>query len=237
MIRDFIYFMPIIISIIGVLSIILAIKNKNRINNKLLIAFDIINVIYLFTVSTVIHNILPIMVDLTIIVNGFVSIIGGILYIISSIICICKRKKINDNSENKFIIKLFILIIVIPIIIFISILFREVHLINNSEFILSYHSTGNGGLGDTYDFIYVVSDKYCEETSIDVDIIYEYYYNKMFFTKKLKKITEVELNNKGYEVIIENDYIKVYKNKQLVHKKKLNEKYFNIDLKKVYCNE
>ena len=95
-------------------------------------------------------------------------------------------------------------------------------------------------MGDSHDFVYVVSDKYCKEISIDVDLSYGYY-NKMFLPKKLKKITENELHNKGIEVIIEdeniNKYISIYKNKKLIHKKKLNEKYFNIELDSVFYND
>ena len=57
---------------------------------------------------------------------------------------------------------------------------KEIYLINNSEIILSYYSSGNGGFGDSNDFVYAVSDKYCKEISIDVDLSYGYY-NKMFY--------------------------------------------------------
>lgn len=236
MIRDYIYYMPIVISIIGAFSIILTLKNKDRDNNILIIVFNIINILYLFIISVLMHNLLPIIVDLTILVIWLISIIGGVLYLISTIICICKRKKLNDNSENKLNLKVLKIIMLLPIIIFALILCKEVYLINNSEFILAYNSAGNGGFGDSYDFVYVVSDKYCTEISVDVDLSYNYY-NKMFLPKKMKEVTENELQNKGFKVVIENRCINVYKNQKLIHKKKLNERYFNTKLDSVYYNE
>ena len=236
MIRHFIYYMPIVISIIGVLSINLTLKNKDRNNNRLIIVFNILNILYLFIISLLIHNLLPIIVDLTILVTWLISIIGGVLYFISTIICICKRKKLNENTENKLSIKIFILILLTPIIIFTLTLCKEVYLINNSKFIVAYNSAGNGGIGDTYDFVYVISDKICKEISIDVDLSYKYY-NKIFLPKKLKEITKNELQNKGYRVVIENKYINVYKNNNLIHKKKLNERYFNTKLDSVFYND
>ena len=236
MIKDYIYYMPIVISIIGAFSIILTLKNKDRDNNILIIVFNIINILYLFIISVLIHNLLPIIVDLTILVIWLISIIGGVLYLISTIICIRKRNELNDNSENKLNLKVLKIIMLLPIIIFALILCKEVYLINNSEFILAYHSAGNGWFGDSYDFVYVVSDKYCTEISVDVDLSYNYY-NKMLLPKKMKEVTENELQNKGFKVVIENQCINVYKNQKLIQKKKINGRYFNTKLDSVYYNE
>ena len=236
MIRNFIYYMPIVISVIGILSIVFAIKNKSRNNNKFIIVFNIINILYLFVISVLIHNFLPIIVDLTILIIWLISIIGGILYLISTIICICKRKKLNDNFDNKLNSKIFKILIVFPIIVFALVLFKETYLINNSEFILEYQSDGNGGFGDSHDFVYVISDKYCTEISVDADLSYNYY-NRMLLSKNVREVNEDELQNKGYKVVIDNQYIIVYKNQKLIHKKKLNDSYFNIELDSIYYNE
>ena len=240
MIRDFVYNMPIIISIMGLLSIFFALKNNNKKNNKLIIIFNTIDIIYLFVISTLIHNLLPIIVNLGIIIIWLISIVGGILYIISTIICIVKRKKLKEIFENRMILKMFIIIILIPAVVFISFLCKEIYLINNSEIILSYYSSGNGGFGDSNDFVYAVSDKYCKEISIDVDLSYVYY-NKMFLPDKLIEINENELHNKGIEAVIEREnnkeYLYIYKNKKLIHKRKLNQSYFNVDLEGVFYNE
>jgi hypothetical protein len=236
-IRNFIYFVPIIIAFLSIISIRLALKNKNKKINKYIITGCLVNILYLFIISTIIHNLLPILVGLEIIIVWFISIIGCILYMISIIICVIKNKKLNDINENKKIFKIFLIIILIPIIIFIISFSREMYLIRHSVIILSYESSGNGGIGDSYDFVYAINDKYCKEISIDVDTSYNYY-NKLFLPNKLKEINEYELENLGINVVINNDnYIFVYKNGNLIHKEKINYKYFNIDLESIFYNE
>lgn len=143
------------------------------------------------------------------------------------------KENLYDNKLNS---KIFKILIVVPIIVFSLVLFIETYLINNSEFILEYESYGSGGFGDSHDFVYVISDKYCTEISVDVDLSYNYY-NRMFLSKNVRDVTEDELQNKGYKVVIDNHYIIVYKNQKLIHKKKLNYKYYNIELDSIYYNE
>lgn len=183
-VRKFIYYTPIVIAFLSVISIILALKNKDKKSNKYIIVGNIVNILYLFVISTIIHNLLPILVDLEIIIILGISIIGSILYVISIIICIIKNKKLNSINENKKIFKIFLIIILIPIIIFIISLYREIYLINHSDILLSYKSRGNGGFVDGYEFVYAINDKYCEEISIDIDLSYKYY-NKLFLPTKL----------------------------------------------------
>ena len=237
MIRNFIYFMPILISIMGIFSIRTAKNNKDRKSNLFLIFFNIINILYLFVISALMPNLLPIITSLSLLLTQFISIIGGILYFISLITCIKKIKELNDNSDNKNNIKILIITILIPIFIFIFALCKEMYLINNSEFILSFYSAGNGTVGDTQDFVYVISDKYYKEISVDVGLSYNYY-NKMFLPKELKKVTEDELYNKGIKISIDNDNtISVYRDKKLVYKIIINNKYFNNKLEDIFYNK
>ena len=185
-IRNFIYYTPIIISILSIISIVLAIKNKDKKTNEYIIIGDIVFILYLFVISILLHNLLPIIVDLGILIIWFISIVGGILYLISIITCLIKRKRLNNITENRKTLKLFLMIILIPILLFAISLFKEVYLIHNSTVLLSYYSSGNGGFGDSNDFVYVISDKYCEEISFNVDFLYNYY-NKLFLLRNVKK--------------------------------------------------
>lgn len=231
-IRDFIYYMPIIISIIGIVSIILALKTKDKKSNKCIIVMNIINIIYLISISLLIPMLLPIIVDLGIIIIWFLSFCGGILYIISISICLFKRKKLEDITENKNMFKYVLIIVLIPIILFMIILGREIYLIKNSNILLSYYSAGNGGFGDSDEFTYVINDKYCKEISIAIR------YSNLFIPKSAREIDEDELQSLGYNIVLDNDnYILIYKNNELIHKERINESYFNINLKKIYYNE
>ena len=181
------------------------------------------------------HNLLPIIVNLGILIIWFISFVGGLLYLISIIICLTKRKRLNNIIESKKTLKFFLVIVLIPILLFVISLFKEVYLIHNSTILLSYYSRGNGDFGDSNDFVYVISDKYCEEISFDVEFLYNYY-NKLFLPSNMKEINQKELQKIGYKIIIDDNYMSVYKDNDLIHKKSINKKYFNIDLEAIYYN-
>lgn len=189
------------------------------------------------------HNLLPIIVDLGILIIWFISFVGGFLYLISIIICLIKRKRLNDIIESKKTLKLFLVIVLIPILFlvivlililsFVIVLFKKVYLIHNSTLLLSYYSSGNGDFGDSNNFIYVISDKHCEEISFDVQFLYNYY-NKLFLPSNLKEINQNDFQKLGYKIIIDDYYISVYKDNNLIHKKSINKKYYDIDLEAIY---
>ena len=235
-IKHFIYYTPIIISILSIISIVLAIKNKDKKINKYIIIGDVIFILYLFVISVLLHNLLPIIVDFIILIIWFISFVSVILYLISIIICLIRTKKLNNIIENRKLLKLFVIIVLTPIFLFVISLFKEVYLIHNSTLLLSYYSSSNGTLGDSNNFVYAISDKYCEEISFEIEFLYDYY-NKLFLPSNIKEINKNELQKLGYKIVIDDNYITVYKDDDLIHKKSINKKYFNIDLETIYYNE
>lgn len=229
-IRNFIYFMPIIIFILGIVSIVLALRIKNKKDNKYVIVINVMNIIYLIVISLVIPIFLLMDIELSILITWFISILGGISHLISIIICLLKRKKLNNNSKNKNIFKFALMVLLLPTILFLIVLGKEMYLINHSTILLSYHSSGNGGFGDSNDFTYAINENYCKEISFNIR------YNDLFIPKGAKKIDKNELQNLDYKIILDSDnnYIIVYKNNKIIHKEKINKKYFNIDLKEIY---
>ena len=238
MIRDFIYYVPMLLVIVGGFSMVLAANNRDREINEFLIIFNIINIIYLFVISMLMHNLLPIIVDMRILFIWFISAIGGVLFFISLIIGFCNRKKLNNNSVNKSTLRVLKIILGSPIILLVIVFAKELYLINNSSFLLAYEAHGNYGIGDYYDFVYAISDKYCKEIGIDVK--YSYMDYRLFLPKKLKEITEEELHELGYEVEIEkgtyDNYLNIYKNDKLIYKELLDDNYSGIELEGIYYN-
>lgn len=236
--KNYIYFVPVIISLLGILAIILAVKNKDRKRNKYIIIGSIINILYLFIIgSNFIGYCFSIITDLGFLLVEIISFIGGILYLIAIIICIAKKKKVEDINKNKNILILFLIIIFLPIILFIMCLTREIYLIKNSSIIVFYNASS---LGET-DFAYAISDKYFEEISTEMDLI-EYAKipvvpkniietNESTLTKNgitIKKKTSCERyveNSKIHGCFGSTDYIYVYKNSKLMNKKKIPSKY------------
>ena len=236
--KNYIYFVPVIISLLGILAIILAVKNKDRKRNKYIIIGSIINILYLFIIgSNFIGYYFSIITDLGFLLVEIISFIGGILYLIAIIICIAKKKKVEDINKNKNILILFLILIFLPIILFIMCLTREIYLIKNSSIIVFYNASS---LGET-DFAYAISDKYFEEISTEMDLI-EYAKipvvpkniietNESTLTKNgitIKKKTSCERyveNSKIHGCFGSTDYIYVYKNSKLMNKKKIPSKY------------
>lgn len=237
LLRNFVYYSPILTSFFSILSIILASKNKDKRCNKYISIFCIINILYLIITSMLLHNLLSIIVNLNFLIIWFISIIGTIFYVISIIICLMKRKKLNSDNNCKKIYTIFLIELLTPIILFLISLCYEIYLVNNSFILLKYNSNGNGGFGDSEDFIYAISDKYCSEVSIDIGLFNDYY-KQSFLFKNIKEINENDLKELGVKTTIDNDsYILVYKYNKLVCKEKVKEKYFNIDLNEIYYNK
>jgi len=236
-ITNYVFYTSIIISILSIISIVFAIRNRDKKNNKYIIIGNIIFMLYLCELFMLFEGSLNLnFEDFGALILGCVLImIGEVLYLISIIICLIKRKKLNNITESKKTFKLFLIIVLIPIILFAISLFKEVYLINNSTVVLTYSAWCNGAIAP-YRFSYAISDKYCEKISFDA---HELYNNKFFLTKKLKEFTNVNKRQEiGYEIIIENeDYILVYKNNDLIHKKSIDEKYYNIHFQKEYYIE
>lgn len=252
--KNYIYFVPVIISLLGILAIILAVKNKDRKRNKYIIIGSIINILYLFIIgSNFIGYYFSIITDLGFLLVEIISFIGGILYLIAIIICIVKKKKVEDINKNKSILILFLIFIFLPIILFIMCLTREIYLIRNSSIIVFYNPGSLDSLGET-DFAYAISDKYFEEISTEMDLI-EYAKipvvpkniietNESALAKNgitIKKKTSCERYYENGEIqgcIGPTNYIYVYKNSKLMSKKKIPSKY-SVDSfpANVYYNE
>ena len=195
--KNYIYFVPVIISLLGILAIILAVKNKDRKCNKYIIIGSIINILYLFIIgSNFIGYYFSIITDLGFLLVEIISFIGGILYLIAIIICIVKKKKVGDINKNKSILILFLIIIFLPIILFIMCLTREIYLIKNSSIIVFYNPGSLDSLGET-DFAYAISDKYFLKDIYESELYKKQRIDKIKEKIKLDKVTikKLILNN------------------------------------------
>ena len=213
----------------AIYMLVLSIKNKKMGNIKYIKNMCIINVIYVILFLRSFYFV-PLIIDFELILYYLLGIVSIILYIIAIIICINKIKKSTNNDKSNIGFKKFIVIALIPLILFILCLSRELYLINSSDMILSCTSDGNGGIGDVQDFYYVFNNKNLNEISIDYDILN---YSDRHITKKFKEIKIDELNSLGYNVSVEDEII-ITKDSKLMYKKKLNPDYFNIDIDHIY---
>lgn len=231
LVSNFIVNIVVVFFIFSLILLIYSIKNKNKNICKGIIVIDIVYIIYLFLDLVIITDILEIYFQLGIIVIGGIGLLTGLLLIISAIICFIKMKKITIRIKSKKVIMTTILLVILPIIAFLSVFFREKYLIDNSNLILEYYSRGNGGF-DGQNFAYAISDNFCKQISIGTQI--NGYNMKKFLPKSAFEINVSDMQNIEYEITIDSTRILIYKNGKCIHERNHNGNYFNIELKRAF---
>ena len=229
LLKNCVYFIIIGISLLSIPLLIYSIKSKNKNNCQNVKIISIFYIVYLIISIIFIPHVLSLDIGFEMILLAFIVFIAIIFDIISIIICSIKVRKYKEEfSSSKKAGVCLLLFIVLPILIFFSSLLREWYLITNSDLILVYHSSGNGGLGDSNVFAYAINENYCKEISMGIAI--GDYSLAAYLPKNVEKIDNVE-NIRNYDVYLDsqNNYITVYKNNELIHKKRFNSYYANID--------
>ncbi len=232
LLKNSLYFILIVISVLSIPILIYSIKNKNKNNSKSIKIISIFYIIYLIVGVVVLPHILCLDIGFEILFLAFLALIAIISYIISIIIC---SKKIKKNNEiialSKKTLLFVLLLIILPVLLLLGNLLKEYYLIMNSDLVLVYHSSGNGGLGDSKEFAYAINENYCKEISLGIEV--GDYTLKEYLPKKAKKIDNIKdiSNSSNYNVHFDTNerYIFVYKNGQLIHQEELNSNYCNID--------
>ena len=252
--NDYIYTMSYIISFFSIFAIVFAYVNNDKKANKFLLIFSLLSIIYMFFVSVIIHNVIGVFVKIDIIIIWLIEFIAGIFYLAAFVTCFEKRKKLKDNPKFNFLIAIVCVLIIAPVVLFFIYYNYENKVLSEGNIVVVMCSNGNGGFGDSDDFVYVVNDKNYNEISLEVK--YNGYAEKYNY-KKLDRSKIFDENNReksssdtiestlsinnDYEVKLINDkldnYLVLSKNNNIIHKIKLNEKYFNIEIEDIYYKE
>ena len=228
LLKNCIYFIIIMVSLLSIPILIYSIRNKNKRNCKCIKIINFFYIVYLILNIVVIPNVLSIDMGFEILLLALISLFAIIIYIVSIIICSKKIKKGNEMIRfSKKSILVILLFIILPILLLSCSFFKEYYLIINSDLVLVYKSNGNGGIGDSNNFAYAINENYFKEISLGI-ATGDYSLEK-YLPKKSKKIDNIE-NIKNYNVSLDNNekYIKIYKNNKLIHKKQINPNYYNI---------
>lgn len=235
LLKNCIYGLIFLISLSSLFLLIFSIKNRNKYVLKIIRIIDIVYILYLMFIVFVSQQV-NIAYQLDILIYEGLGVNAILLLIISIIVCSVKKGKVHIDIKSKKLTYIMVILLVIPIISFMSMYFREKYLINNSDLILVYHSSGNGGFGDGASFAYAINNDYCKEISIGT--YYDGYNMEDFLPKSFFEVNPqyIKTINTEYEIKydVENRKILIYKGGKCIHEKKLNSKYFNIDLKKVF---
>jgi len=232
------YTLSIFLPVMSLIFLITSIKKKDIIIYKNIKIISIVYIVYMFINSSILPSILYLELGLETILLLPLQIIAVIFYIISIIICGKKIKNIDQNNiKSSKISSISIGMILIPVIILIIVILKEFILINNSDLILVYDDSGNGGFGDGKTLVYTINQNYCKEVSIGAD--FRGYKIENFFVKSYKNLKECE-----YKV----DYTAINSNKKYTLQSLIREdansneinraefEYVILDIKKTYNN-
>lgn len=232
LIKHCIYCIAILLSLFSIPTLIYSIKNKDGNICKNIIWLDMIYMAYLF-INIYIADILYIPRGLEMWFIYCLVFISVVLYIISIVLTRIKVKKLQIyTKQKKSTTVIMILLITLPAL-FLSVnVFKDKYLMNNSDLILVYHSSGNGGFGDGETFAYAIGENFCEQFDLGIDT--DGYHLQKFLPKNAIMVNSNSIENYEIKLNEEDNILLVYKNNQCICKEKFNSHYFNIDLQKAF---
>lgn len=232
LIKNCIYCIELLLTLISIVLLIYSIRNNNKYICKNIRMISIFYIGYLITNLCMI-SILYIPVGLEVLFIYLFSFIGIIIYIVSIILNSIKIKKIPRYEKIKKNLIITIILIIIPVLFVSANILNEKHLINNSDLIVVYHSSGNGGMGDSDTFAYAIGEDFCKQFDLGIDI--GGYYLREFLPYNAVGITDMNDISviTDYEIVVnEDDSISVYKNNKIFCKINNKSHYFNLDFEK-----
>lgn len=232
LIKNSIHCIALLLSLFSIVSLIYSIKNKNQYICKNIILVSVSYVLYLI-VDLCMIDFLSIPIGLELLFIYLFAFISGILYIISIILNLIKRKKLEGYSKKKSVLISTIILLLLPIL-FLSInILKNKYLINNSNLIMVYKSHGNGGIGDEDTFAYAIGENFCKQFDLGIDT--GGYHLKEFLPKNAVEVKDINdiTNITNYKIVFnEDDSAFVYKNNKQICKINNKSHYFNIDFEK-----
>lgn len=236
LLKNCIYALIILISLSSLVLMVFSIKNKNKHVCKIIKIIDIIYILYLICIF-IIQQGDPFSIDypLDILIYEEFGAIALLLFLASIIICTIKKKKMEIDIKSKKASVIMIILLAMPVISFMTMYFREKYLIANSDLILVYKS-GSGF--NSFNFAYAINNDYCEKVSIGTSTNG---YSMKDFLPRDKTYLDGDLEyfqtlNTQYEIKYDEEERKIliYKNGKCIHKEKINDKYYSIDLKRIF---
>ena len=223
-----IYILSLLIFVFSVFNLIYSIKNKNRDASKYIIILSIIFILYSIVDILILPNVLNLHVGFEILLFYGVLAVSGILFIISIVLNI-KRKKLNTIDKSIKYKLVFVLLILLPILMFCLSYFREMNYINNSKLILVC-SDGDGFNEENY--AYAISEDYSEMITIGAD------FRGYAMKKHLpNSFYELDYTWSTDEIEINDDKIIIFRNNEVIYKINLASKISYCDIEEIFYKQ
>lgn len=234
LIKNCIYCIAFLLSLFSTVSLMYSIKNNNKYICKNIIVVSILYIVYLIVNLSMI-NVLYIPVGLEVLCVYFLEAIAGILYLTAIVLNSIKIKKLEICTIKKGVSAATTILIILPILFFSINVLKDKYLIDNSNLLVVYYSSGNGGVGSGETFAYAIGENFCEQFDLGIDI--DGYYLKKFLPKGALEIIDVNdiYDVTNYKIVFKQDgSTLVYKNNKKICKIDNKSHYFNIDFEKAF---
>ena len=197
--------------------------------SKYIILLSIIFILYSIVDIFILPDILNINIGLEIFLFCGIAVISIILFIISIILSVIKRKKLYTIENSIKYKMIFTFLVLFPILMFCFSYFREKNYINNSKLILIC-SEGYGLNVENY--AYAIGDNYSKIITIGAD------YGENAMKKHLPtSFYELDYTWVTDEIEIENDKIIIYRNNKIFYKMNLANKISYCDIEEVFYKQ
>ena len=240
-IRTRLYLIASIFIILAVVALIFSIKNKNAAICKVMAWACGLAIIYLWG-SIFLGPLLNVNFNLEILLFYLFGAIGTVVYIVSIVINVVKRKSIMKTYfATKFTVpqslKIFLLLIFILPVLFASVrIVRDRVLIATSDAIVVFYSGGNGGIGDSRLFAFAIDGKKCKQFDLGIELALDELVPKdMVRVKPYREdwtVGEYSFRLEEEEkILFLKDGQKIYQYDAWSHD------YFNIDLKEAFYKQ
>ena len=228
LVKQMIYILSLLIFVFSVFNLIYSIKNKNRDTSKYIIILSIIFILYSIVDILILPNALNLDIGFEIFLFYAVLTVSGILFIISIILNI-KRKKLNTIGMSIKYKLVFVFLILLPILMFCLSYFREMNYINNSKLILVC-SDGDGFSEENY--AYAISEDYSEMITIGAD------FRGYAMKKHLpNSFYELDYTWSTDEIKINDDKIIIFRNNKVIYKINLASKISYCDIEEIFYKQ
>ena len=165
LIKGSVYLLILFLNFVSWYLLVRSIKNDNKSLSKRIIWIDIAYILYCILCPYIIEK-YKITTGFEILLLLFLNGISIIVYIVSIFYSSKKLKnpsEFNDVNCSKLIT---LLLIIIPIVFPTYATTKDRILINNSEVLLFFRSSGNGGIGDGNSFAFAINDGNCKQFDI-----------------------------------------------------------------------
>ena len=196
--------------------------------SKYIIILSIIFILYSIVDILILPNALNLDIGFEIFLFYAVLAVSGILFIISIILNI-KRKKLNTIGMSIKYKLVFVFLILLPILMFCLSYFREMNYINNSKLILVC-SDGDGFGEENY--AYAISEDYSEMITIGAD------FRGYAMKKHLpNSFYELDYTWSTDEIEINDDKIIIFRNNKVIYKINLASKISYCDIEEIFYKQ